>query len=114
MLIVPQQGRAHFVTEPGIIAVAPGEVAVIPRGLRRYVAIAARRDYAFDEIGGLLRNGAFESRCLTARRGAISAKITARCFACRSSARLAQTALPIRATFSARSRSMKTPTSALS
>jgi hypothetical protein len=25
--------------------------------LRRHVAIAARRDYAFDEIGGLLRNG---------------------------------------------------------
>ena len=34
MLIVPQQGRARFVTELGVIEAAPGEIVVIPRGLR--------------------------------------------------------------------------------
>ncbi len=34
MLIVPQQGRARFVTELGILDASPGEIAVIPRGLR--------------------------------------------------------------------------------
>src|ERR1700733_9505822 len=34
MLIVPQQGRARFVTELGIVEVLPGEIVIIPRGLR--------------------------------------------------------------------------------
>ena len=34
MLILPQQGRARFVTEFGIIEVGPGDVCVIPRGVK--------------------------------------------------------------------------------
>src|SRR5271170_3995435 len=34
MLIVPQLGRARFVTELGIVEATPGEIVVIPRGLR--------------------------------------------------------------------------------
>src|SRR5260370_14419601 len=34
LLIVPQQGRLRLVTELGVLAVAPGEIAVVPRGLR--------------------------------------------------------------------------------
>jgi homogentisate 1,2-dioxygenase len=34
MLVVPQQGRARFVTELGVLEVANGEIAIIPRGLR--------------------------------------------------------------------------------
>ena len=57
MLIVRQQGRAHFVTEPGIIAVAPGEVAVIPRGLRFRVALpdGPSRGYMCENYGAMFR-----------------------------------------------------------
>ena len=34
LLIVPQQGRLRLATELGILAVAPGEIAVVPRSLR--------------------------------------------------------------------------------
>jgi homogentisate 1,2-dioxygenase len=34
MLIVPQQGALHIVTEMGVIAVAPLQIALIPRGVR--------------------------------------------------------------------------------
>src|ERR1700728_3427891 len=34
MLIVPQQGRARFFTELGVIEAACGEIVIIPRGLR--------------------------------------------------------------------------------
>jgi len=34
MLIVPQQGRLTLRTELGILSVTPGEIAVIPRGIR--------------------------------------------------------------------------------
>src|SRR5580693_4561700 len=34
MLIVPQQGRLRLLTELGILDAAPGEIAIIPRGLR--------------------------------------------------------------------------------
>ena len=33
MLVVPQQGRIRFVTELGIVTVAPQEIAILPRGL---------------------------------------------------------------------------------
>lgn len=33
-LIVPQQGRLTLVTEMGILAMAPGEIGVVPRGIR--------------------------------------------------------------------------------
>ena len=34
LIFVPQQGRLRLVTELGVLAVAPGEIAGIPRGLR--------------------------------------------------------------------------------
>ncbi len=39
MLIVPQQGALSLRTEFGVIDVAPGEVAVIPRGAKFAVDI---------------------------------------------------------------------------
>jgi homogentisate 1,2-dioxygenase len=33
MLVVPQQGRLRIVTEMGVLAVGPGEIAVLPRGV---------------------------------------------------------------------------------
>ena len=40
LLIVPQQGSLRLVTELGLIDVAPGEVAVIPRGVRFRVEVS--------------------------------------------------------------------------
>ena len=42
MLIVPQQGELRFWTEFGIIDVAPGEIAVIPRGVKMRVELHGR------------------------------------------------------------------------
>lgn len=39
MLIVPEQGRQHFVTEQGVIEVEPQEIVVIPRGVRLRVEL---------------------------------------------------------------------------
>jgi homogentisate 1,2-dioxygenase len=33
MLVVPQQGRLRIVTEMGVLAVGPGEIALLPRGV---------------------------------------------------------------------------------
>lgn len=33
LLVVPQEGRLRFCTELGVIEVAPGEIAILPRGL---------------------------------------------------------------------------------
>ena len=57
MLIVPQQGRARFVTELGVIEVAPGEIAVIPRGLRFRVELpdGPSRGYICENYGQMLR-----------------------------------------------------------
>ena len=41
MLFVPQQGELRLWTEFGIIDVAPGEVAVIPRGVKLRVELPA-------------------------------------------------------------------------
>ena len=75
LLIIPQQGRLDLATEMGRIEIAPGEIALIPRGVRFRVGC-----------------------CPTARRAAMSPRITAPCSACPSSARSAPTASPIRAT----------------
>jgi len=57
MLFVPQQGSLRFVTELGIIDAAPGEIAVIPRGVRFRVALAggAARGYVCENHGAALR-----------------------------------------------------------
>ena len=57
MLIVPQQGRARFVTELGIIEAAGGEIAVMPRGLRFRVELpdGPSRGYVCENYGAMLR-----------------------------------------------------------
>jgi homogentisate 1,2-dioxygenase len=57
MLIVPQQGRARFVTELGVIEAAPGEIVVIPRGLRFRTELpdGPSRGYICENYGQALR-----------------------------------------------------------
>jgi homogentisate 1,2-dioxygenase len=73
LLIVPQQGRLQLRTELGVIDIEPQEIAVIPRGVR------------------------FRCACPMARHAATSARTSARCCACPTSARSVPTAWPIRA-----------------
>ena len=53
MMIVPQLGRLRVVTELGIIELAPGEVAVIPRGVRLRVELVdpEARGYVGENYG---------------------------------------------------------------
>jgi homogentisate 1,2-dioxygenase len=57
LLIVPQQGRLRLSTELGVLAVAPGEIAVVPRGLRFRVELpdGAARGYVCENHGPLFR-----------------------------------------------------------
>jgi homogentisate 1,2-dioxygenase len=57
MLVVPQQGVARFVTELGVLETAPGEIAVIPRGLRFRVELpdGPSRGYICENYGAMLR-----------------------------------------------------------
>jgi homogentisate 1,2-dioxygenase len=57
LLIVPQQGRLAFDTELGRLLAAPGEIAVIPRGVRFRVALpdGAARGYICENHGPVLR-----------------------------------------------------------
>jgi homogentisate 1,2-dioxygenase len=57
LLIVPQQGRLRIATELGSLDVAPGEMAVIPRGVRFAVALeeASARGYVCENYGAMLR-----------------------------------------------------------
>jgi homogentisate 1,2-dioxygenase len=57
MLVVPQQGRVRFVTELGILDVANGEIAIIPRGLRLRVELpdGPSRGYVCENYGQMLR-----------------------------------------------------------
>jgi homogentisate 1,2-dioxygenase len=56
LLIVPQQGSLKIATELGIIEVAPGEIAVIPRGIKFRVDVSeAVRGYVCENHGALLR-----------------------------------------------------------
>jgi homogentisate 1,2-dioxygenase len=57
MLIVPQQGLARFITELGIVEAAPGEIVVIPRGLRFGVELpdGPSRGYMCENYGSLFR-----------------------------------------------------------
>jgi homogentisate 1,2-dioxygenase len=55
LLIVPQQGRLLLRTELGIIDAAPGEIAVVPRGIRFRVELpdGAARGYVCENYGAL-------------------------------------------------------------
>ena len=57
LLLVPQQGRLSLATELGRIEVAPGEIAVVPRGVRFRVALPdeTARGYVCENHGPMLR-----------------------------------------------------------
>ena len=57
LLLVPQQGRLALFTELGKLDVAPGEIAVIPRGVRFRVELAdgTARGYVCENHGSLFR-----------------------------------------------------------
>lgn len=57
LLIVPQQGRLALTTEMGLLDLAPGEIAVIPRGVRFQVALpdGEARGYVAENHGPALR-----------------------------------------------------------
>ena len=57
LLVVPQEGALTFATEMGRLLVQPGEIAVIPRGIRFRVEIAAGlvRGYVCENYGAALR-----------------------------------------------------------
>nr|WP_295370869.1 homogentisate 1,2-dioxygenase [uncultured Sphingosinicella sp.] len=57
MLFIPQQGRLTLLTEMGRIEVAPGEVALVPRGVRFRALLpdGAARGYLAENHGALFR-----------------------------------------------------------
>ena len=57
MLFVPQEGAITLATEFGRLDVAPGEIAVVPRGVKFRVAIhgAGARGYVCENYGAALR-----------------------------------------------------------
>ncbi len=69
MLILPQQGALRFRTEFGIIDAAPGEIAVIPRGVKFAVDLpdGPARGYICENYGGaftLPERGPIGANCL--------------------------------------------------
>ena len=57
LLLVPETGRLRIATELGTLEVAPGEIAVVPRGVRFRVALldATARGYVCENFGALFR-----------------------------------------------------------
>ncbi|PPR12247.1 MAG: Homogentisate 1,2-dioxygenase [Alphaproteobacteria bacterium MarineAlpha11_Bin1] len=57
MLFVPQQGCLRLVTEMGVVEVVPGQIAVVPRGIRFCVGLpnGPSRGYVCENFGAPLR-----------------------------------------------------------
>jgi homogentisate 1,2-dioxygenase len=69
MLVVPQQGKLRFRTEFGVIEVEPGEIAMIPRGVKISVELidGPARGYLCENYGGafsLPERGPIGANCL--------------------------------------------------
>jgi homogentisate 1,2-dioxygenase len=69
LLFVPQEGELRLWTEFGIIDVAPGEIAIIPRGVKLRVELhgGAARGYLCENYGGaftLPERGPIGANCL--------------------------------------------------
>jgi len=69
MMFVPQQGSLRLCTEFGIIDIAPGEVAIIPRGVKLRVELVdgPARGYLCENYGGgftLPERGPIGANCL--------------------------------------------------
>ncbi|SHK03877.1 homogentisate 1,2-dioxygenase [Roseomonas rosea] len=73
MLFVPQQGALRLATEFGIIDIAPGEIAVIPRGVKIRVELPGgpARGYLCENYGGaftLPERGPIGANCMANQR----------------------------------------------
>ncbi len=73
MMFVPQHGALRFVTEFGVIDAAPGEITVIPRGVKFRVELidGAARGYLCENYGGaftLPERGPIGANCLANAR----------------------------------------------
>ncbi len=73
MMIIPQHGALRLVTEFGVIDVTPGEVAVVPRGVKLRVELPAgsARGYLCENYGGaftLPERGPIGANCLANQR----------------------------------------------
>ena len=73
LLVVPQEGRLRFATELGAIDLAPGEVAILPRGLvyRVEVPDGPARGFVCENYGApfaLPERGPIGANCLANRR----------------------------------------------
>ena len=73
LLFVPQQGRLRLWTEFGIIDIEPGEIAVIPRGVKLRVELTdgPARGYLCENYGGaftLPERGPIGANCLANQR----------------------------------------------
>jgi len=57
MLFVPQQGQLLLVTEMGLVHAGPGEIVIVPRGVRFRVELpeGAARGYVCENYGALFR-----------------------------------------------------------
>jgi homogentisate 1,2-dioxygenase len=69
LLLVPQQGELRLCTEFGIIDLSPGEIAVIPRGVKMRVELrnGPARGYMCENYGGALtlpERGPIGANCL--------------------------------------------------
>jgi homogentisate 1,2-dioxygenase len=69
MLVVPQQGALRFCTEFGVIDIAPGEICVIPRGVKIRVEMleGPARGYLCENYGAALtlpERGPIGANCL--------------------------------------------------
>ena len=69
MLLVPQQGALRLATEFGVIDIAPGEIAVIPRGVKFRAELRGgpARGYVCENYGGALslpERGPIGANCL--------------------------------------------------
>ncbi len=102
MLIVPQQGSLSVLTEMGVIGVAPGEITVIPRGIkfrvecngpiRGYVCENYGQPFRLPDLGPIGANGLANARDFltptawfedVAGETEIVAKFSGRLWACR-------------------------------
>ena len=57
MLLVPQQGKLHIITELGVLEALPNEIAVVPRGIKFRVELpdGPSRGYVCENFGAALR-----------------------------------------------------------
>jgi len=87
MLIVPQQGALVLVTELGVLEVAPGEIALLPRGMafqvqvtqtsRGYVCENYGAHFRLPELGPIGSNGLANARDFLAPVAAFSRELDA-------------------------------------